>query len=308
MGTADNFCLRWNDFHSNVSSSFKELREADQFYDVTLCCDNGDAEVRAHKVVLAACSPFFRKVLLRYTHNNPLIYLKGVDSHNLTAVLNFMYQGEVNVSQDELPAFLKVAEELAIKGLTDSSKADNSHNSSVNNSSKAETPASAPAPKKTPKRPPPLTPAGGAKPSSSSTPQAPPLQAAPNVKKRKTERATYAPTEIDVKAESLQQAASNSGGELGEDEGAFEGEDMADYGFGAEFGGEEAGEYMGEMGPDMEGALGDKGNLILRFSFVVYSKSPNGVCVPPGEDLCGLQNACVLECPLVAVAATRTRD
>lgn len=115
---------RWNDFESNLGSSFVDLRQNQEFFDVTLSCDHGDEQVQAHKVVLAACSPFFRKILSRNPHQNPLIYLKGVDYENLMAVLNFMYQGEVNVAQEDLSAFLKVAEELAVKGLTDGGKSD----------------------------------------------------------------------------------------------------------------------------------------------------------------------------------------
>jgi BTB/POZ domain len=58
----------------------------------------------------------FRNVLRRNPHQHPLLYLKGVKYKELTSVLNFMYQGEVNVAQDELNSFLAVAEELKVKG------------------------------------------------------------------------------------------------------------------------------------------------------------------------------------------------
>ena len=117
MGSSDNFCLRWNDFESNISTSFRELREDNEFFDVTLCCDNGVDLVQAHKVILAACSPLFRKILAHQRHQqNPLLYLKGIRLKELQAVLNFMYHGEVNVAQDSLNNFLAVAEELAVKG------------------------------------------------------------------------------------------------------------------------------------------------------------------------------------------------
>jgi len=123
MGSSDNFCLRWNDFESNISTSFRELREDSEFFDVTLCCDNGTDIVPAHKVILAACSPLFRKILSRQKNQqNPFLYLKGIKLKELQAVLNFMYHGEVNVAQDSLNNFLAVAEELAVKGLTTDSK------------------------------------------------------------------------------------------------------------------------------------------------------------------------------------------
>ena len=116
MGSKDKFCLRWNDFESNINSAFKELRGDKDFFDVTLACD--DEQIQAHKVILAACSPFFRSVLQRNPHQHPLLYLKGVKYTNLQYVLNFMYHGEVNVAQEELNSFLSVAEDLRVKGLT----------------------------------------------------------------------------------------------------------------------------------------------------------------------------------------------
>ena len=113
---SEKFCLRWNDFESNISTAFRELREEKDFFDVTLACD--DNQVQAHKVILSACSPFFRSILRRNPHQHPLLYLKGVKYQELVSVLNFMYQGEVNVAQEELNSFLAVAEDLRVKGLT----------------------------------------------------------------------------------------------------------------------------------------------------------------------------------------------
>jgi len=114
--SSEKFCLRWNDFEHNISSAFRELRDDKDFFDVTLACD--DEQIQAHKVILSACSPFFRNVLRRNAHQHPLLYLKGVNYTDLQAVLNFMYHGEVNVAQEELNSFLSVAEDLRVKGLT----------------------------------------------------------------------------------------------------------------------------------------------------------------------------------------------
>ena len=116
MGSSEKFCLRWNDFENNISRAFQDLREDKDFFDVTLACD--DEQLQAHKVILSACSPFFRTVLRRNKHEHPLLYLKGVKYTDLAYVLNFMYHGEVNVAQEELNSFLSVAEDLQVKGLT----------------------------------------------------------------------------------------------------------------------------------------------------------------------------------------------
>jgi hypothetical protein len=114
---AQNFCLQWKDFENNISSGFKELREEKEFFDVTLACH--DYQVQAHKVILSACSPFFKAVLKKNPHPNPLIYLKGIKDKEIEAVLTFMYNGEVIVAQDDLNTFLAVAEDLEVKGLTE---------------------------------------------------------------------------------------------------------------------------------------------------------------------------------------------
>jgi len=114
--TSEKFCLRWNDFENNISCAFRELRDDKDFFDVTLAC--ADDQIQAHKVIISACSPFFRNILRKNHHQHPLLYLKGVRYTDLQSVLNFMYHGEVNVAQDELNSFLAVAEDLQVKGLT----------------------------------------------------------------------------------------------------------------------------------------------------------------------------------------------
>ena len=115
MGSSEKFCLRWNDFERNISSAFYDFKEEKDFADVTLAC--ADGQIESHKVILAASSPFFKRVLKKNPHSHPLIYLKGIKSSDVEAVLNYMYHGEVNVEEANLSTFLKVAEELEVKGL-----------------------------------------------------------------------------------------------------------------------------------------------------------------------------------------------
>merc|ERR1712128_85691 len=116
MSNEEKYCLRWNDFESNISVAFREIREEKDFFDCTLSC--GSRQIQAHKLILSACSPFFRSILRQNPHQQPLLYLKGVHFTDLQSVLNFMYHGEVNVAQEELNSFLAVAEDLQVKGLT----------------------------------------------------------------------------------------------------------------------------------------------------------------------------------------------
>ncbi|XP_023327405.1 protein tramtrack, beta isoform isoform X4 [Eurytemora carolleeae] len=135
VSEAEKFCLKWNDFETNLSRAFSELREEKDFFDVTLVCE--DNQLDAHKVILSACSPFFRNILKKNPHKHPLLYLKDVRWEDMQSILTFMYQGEVNVAQDQLTSFLAVAEDLKVKGLTQSPKSD-PHSSAGSKESKPE--------------------------------------------------------------------------------------------------------------------------------------------------------------------------
>ena len=73
--------------------------------------------MEAHKVILAASSPFFEKIFMMNKHPHPLIYFRGFHSQDLVAILDFVYFGEANVFQESLDSFLSIAEELKLKGL-----------------------------------------------------------------------------------------------------------------------------------------------------------------------------------------------
>jgi len=118
MQTSDEkLCLKWNDFQENTISAFGILREDKEFVDVTLACEDGQ-QMEAHKVILASSSPFFMSLLRTNKHPHPLIYMKGMKSEDLVAMVDFLYYGEANVYQGNLDSFLAMAEELKLKGLT----------------------------------------------------------------------------------------------------------------------------------------------------------------------------------------------
>jgi hypothetical protein len=123
MTTTEKFCLKWNNFQENISTAFGSLREDNDFSDVTLACEDGQ-QVEAHKVILAASSPFFQDLLRRNKHPHPLIYMRGMKADVLVAVVDFLYYGEANIYQENLDVFLAIAEELKLKGLTGSGATD----------------------------------------------------------------------------------------------------------------------------------------------------------------------------------------
>ena len=113
---AEKLCLQWNDFQENLKHAFGNLREDNDFADVTLACEDGQ-QVEAHKVILAASSPFFQKLLGRTKHAHPIIFMRGINSDDLLAIVDFLYRGETNINQENLESFLAIAEELQMKGL-----------------------------------------------------------------------------------------------------------------------------------------------------------------------------------------------
>ena len=113
---SEKFNLKWNDFQSSVSQCFSMLRTESHFNDVTLVSED-NIQLIAHKVVLSASSSFFKKILVDNPHANPLLYLGGIPSTYLTLVLDYIYQGEVQIYQEHLNGFLDVAQRLKIEGL-----------------------------------------------------------------------------------------------------------------------------------------------------------------------------------------------
>ncbi|KAL1497313.1 hypothetical protein ABEB36_008297 [Hypothenemus hampei] len=117
--TDQHFCLRWNNFQANITSQFEALRSSEDFTDVTIACEG--QRLLAHKVVLSACSPYFKELFKTNPCSHPIIFMKDVEAQHIIALMEFMYAGEVNVSQAHLSDFLKTAESLKICGLTDTS-------------------------------------------------------------------------------------------------------------------------------------------------------------------------------------------
>jgi len=124
------FFLTWEKFSSNILETFKNVKKSGQLHDVTLVCNDG--EINAHKLILFGGSNFFQSVLTKSTHQHPLIYLKGIQMKYLEAIIEFLYNGKVNIAEEDLNNLLETAEDLEIIGLmkrTEQNSKDNFKNS-----------------------------------------------------------------------------------------------------------------------------------------------------------------------------------
>ncbi|XP_045479692.1 zinc finger and BTB domain-containing protein 42-like isoform X1 [Harmonia axyridis] len=113
----EQFSLCWNNFHHNLSSGFHALYKEEDLVDVTLAAEG--KYIKAHKTVLSVCSPYFKELFRINPCKHPIVILQDVNYTALCSLLQFMYQGQVSVGQEEIPTFMRVAETLRVKGLTD---------------------------------------------------------------------------------------------------------------------------------------------------------------------------------------------
>ncbi|XP_031332606.1 protein tramtrack, beta isoform-like isoform X8 [Photinus pyralis] len=113
---SEQFSLCWDNFHRNMSMGMQSLLENEVLVDVTLAIEG--RYLKAHKMVLSVCSPYFRELFQSNPCKHPIVFMKDVSYVVLMDLLQFMYQGEVQVAQENLSLFIKTAEALQIKGLT----------------------------------------------------------------------------------------------------------------------------------------------------------------------------------------------
>lgn len=113
----EHYSLRWNNHQHHLLRAFAALLRAEALVDVTLVCAEG--RVRAHKVVLSACSPFFRRIFSENPCKHPVIVLKDFHGWEVQAVIDFMYRGEISVAQEQLKMIIKAGEALQVRGLVE---------------------------------------------------------------------------------------------------------------------------------------------------------------------------------------------
>jgi hypothetical protein len=151
MGS-ERYCLRWNNHQNNLLSVFSQLLHDELLVDVTLACEGHS--LRAHKVILSACSTFFQELFVRHPDEHPIVILKDVKFGELRTLLEFMYKGEVSVEYEQLSTLLHTAETLRVKGLVDMSASEHAslHRMRSPSRSRSRSPPDMPLDLGTPKR------------------------------------------------------------------------------------------------------------------------------------------------------------
>ncbi|RXG62241.1 Sex determination protein fruitless, partial [Armadillidium vulgare] len=112
---AGHLCLKWNNHSSAFVHSLSSIQTKEKYCDATIICQGQYFSV--HRVVLSTCSEYFEDMFERIQCQHPYIVFKDIEPNEMELLLNYMYQGEVNVIQDSLPNLIKAAEALKIKGL-----------------------------------------------------------------------------------------------------------------------------------------------------------------------------------------------
>ena len=118
---SEKLCLQWNDFQDNIKSAFGNLREDNDFADVTLACEDGE-QVEAHRAILSPSSPLLKNLFQKNQHQHPLVYMMGVNSEDLKAMVDFIYLGKVKICEDKLDSFLALATAFEMIGLSNQEK------------------------------------------------------------------------------------------------------------------------------------------------------------------------------------------
>ena len=112
----EQFFVKWNDFQSNVAKAFPLLQHESDFYGVTLVSDD-NRKISAHKVVLATCSQYFKRILKGSQHPNPMLCLDGIKFTDVNNILDYIYNGEVKIEEEGLNRFLEIAQRFQLDGI-----------------------------------------------------------------------------------------------------------------------------------------------------------------------------------------------
>ena len=127
---AETNILKWHELSENLQLMLKNLYQDGRYSNINLVSDD-QIQFKAHKMVLSACSPVFKKIIDNIPSEQPMIYLRGIQSSELESILQFMYLGEAKVFQERLRGFMRVAKDLEVKDISNGLEMDNEEEKTV---------------------------------------------------------------------------------------------------------------------------------------------------------------------------------
>ena len=113
----EKFNLTWHTYTDHLKEMLHYMMASDELTDITLVSED-KKQFKAHKVVLSASSPVFKSIISENVLSNPIIYLRGIKSHEIESILQFIYLGEATFYQERMNEFLNVAKGLEIKEIS----------------------------------------------------------------------------------------------------------------------------------------------------------------------------------------------
>ncbi|XP_047100082.1 transcription factor GAGA-like [Schistocerca piceifrons] len=116
MEPSTDFHFTWDNHQATLLTVFDTLLANEKLADCTVSVEG--KSIKAHKVILAACSPYFERVFTENHEKHPIIILPDVKFRVMKALLDFMYHGELNIQQDDLGSVLRLSESFQLRGLS----------------------------------------------------------------------------------------------------------------------------------------------------------------------------------------------
>ncbi|KAK7871206.1 hypothetical protein R5R35_001073 [Gryllus longicercus] len=115
-------CVSWNEHANEVAREWKSFLENNSFVDCTIAAEG--KSLKAHRLILSACSPYFHMLFREQNEKHPIVFLRDTPYHTLKSLIDFVYNGKVEIPAGQLEIFLELAVSLQIKGLNKSLRND----------------------------------------------------------------------------------------------------------------------------------------------------------------------------------------
>lgn len=104
-------------YQENVETMFRNLLKDESLCDVTIHCKDGI--IRGHKVILAACSPYFKKIFQEHPEPPVVFVVHGVLVKQMRSLIELIYRGTTDISADVMTKICEMADDFGIKGIVD---------------------------------------------------------------------------------------------------------------------------------------------------------------------------------------------